>query len=625
MFVFEDIGWIGLITVLFILFHFLFEKILHFKNFTFLNVMFWRLEIIAGIYYAFTSLAIEALIWQFNPQFTIPTGVLTSLALVTLRSPLAAIINVFPSLIFYTLLFPISDLTYVMYGITTGAMTIYVLLDFFTKRAMMVKSLLMALVVVSAAAVYLVFLVEGSYYGREFYEATLLFGIFAGFTIGGVTYFMSVFKSANILFDSVTFAYYSYYRHAVARVAIQNLIKREKLKDGIYVVFKYNLMNSVSPEAREELTKQFLLEFEKSLPKNTIAFVVERDVHGLFLPIQNRGKIHDSLAGNAMAKRNSDDALRGIEKIFKRVEREYFSVLGERSFIQARAGASFYGLQDSSLVKLEQNAIFAANTFNSKGQNTVSLYDPKKLKNVLIDSKSLLNMDYALSLDNFDNELMGVYSLEQERWVGVYSQVQNASEFNLINSVREHIKLNGWVSEFDRYFAVNTLQELPPKEFDEIMFNYSPILLTEDVDFAQIESKISKFDLQPKNIIFVLDEVPNKKFQFENIQKAKEFGFKLAIQNITDLKTIENIDPNWIIISPENFSKDFSSFKNKVIFGNISSLENLKTAKKNGALFYSGALLQEEDISKNLDISYKKSKITLKQLINETEKGGNHG
>ncbi len=75
------------------------------------------------------------------------------------------------------------------------------------------------------------------------------------------------------------------------------------------------------------------------------------------------------------------------------------------------------------------------------------------------------------------------------------------------------------------------------------MFNYSPLLLSGTLDFDVIRNKISQLGVKPGQVIFILDDAPKKKWQFENIRKAHESGFGIAVYNITDKKTLELVKP----------------------------------------------------------------------------------
>ncbi len=356
------------------------------------------------------------MIWNFNNDYLISTGILTSVVIVTLRSPVAATINLFPSLVFQLLFFDISILTYVMYGIVFAGMIAYVLIDFSIPKTDFSKIGLGTTLIVSSFVVYFVFLGRNEFGGRKLYEQTLLLGVASVLIIAIVSYFMSVSKSANILFDSVTFAYLTYYRPAVALIAIQDIIQKQNTRQGIYGVFRHSLVTgAISDEGAKDIIRQFLADFEKRVPKDAIIFFVEKDVHGIFLPITKNGNLKSSLEGNRLTSRFADDMLKGIEKLFFRSQKEYVTSLGETANVKIRSGVSIYGLQDSSLSKLEENSLFALNSFNSKSENIVSLFDPSKLKEVLLDSKKLSNLDFALKLDNFENAFRGIYSLNENK------------------------------------------------------------------------------------------------------------------------------------------------------------------------------------------------------------------
>lgn len=308
-----------------------------------------------------------------------------------------------------------------MYAIVFSGMITYVIFDFIIPKALVSKITLSLTITIVSFIAYFVFLSGNVFNGRELYEQTLVLGLLCILDVTIVSYFMSVSKSANILFDSVNYVYLSYYRHAVALVTIADLIQKKKITHGVFGVFRHTMADEVPYETQKNISKVFLAEFEKKVPKDAIVFFIEQNVHGIFLPASSGGDINYSVEGNALPQRYASDLLKNVEKLFSKSEKEYVDEFGQSAFVKLKVGASIYGLQDSSLSKLEENALFALNSFNSRSQNIISLFEPKLLKDVMNDSQKLLNLDYALKLDNFENMFRGIYSKTKIEPVGVLS------------------------------------------------------------------------------------------------------------------------------------------------------------------------------------------------------------
>lgn len=308
-----------------------------------------------------------------------------------------------------------------MYAIVFSGMITYVIFDFIIPKALVSKITLSLTITIVSFIAYFVFLSGNVFNGRELYEQTLVLGLLCILDVTIVSYFMSVSKSANILFDSVNYVYLSYYRHAVALVTIADLIQKKKITHGVFGVFRHTMADEVPYETQKNISKVFLAEFEKKVPKDAIVFFIEQNVHGIFLPASSGGDINYSVEGNALPQRYAGDLLKNVEKLFSKSEKEYIDEFGQSAFVKLKVGASIYGLQDSSLSKLEENALFALNSFNSRSQNIISLFEPKLLKDVMNDSQKLLNLDYALKLDNFENMFRGIYSKTKIEPVGVLS------------------------------------------------------------------------------------------------------------------------------------------------------------------------------------------------------------
>lgn len=615
MFVLEDIGWATLATVIFILFHFLYERGLRFKRVVALNIKFWNIEIISGLYYSIVSLAIQLLIWNFGPSFFLPISVVISIVLITIRTSVASVINLLPSLVFFILNFNISILTYVVYITAFIGMTTYEISKFFIKRNWLAKVIMMSAILGASFIAYFIYLGTNNFLETSVYESTLILSLLSALMLAAVSYFISFSKSANILFDSVTYTYLNYYRHAVGIITIQNQIKAQEFKEGMFIILKHSYTKPLAEVDEKEIKFSFLSDIEKTVPKNSILFFIEEDTHGIFIPNAFKGNIKDSLKGNSLKLRAENDSLKGLEEFLYKSQKYYHTANGEIAGVNLKAGLSLYGIQDSSLAKLEQNASFALNAFNSRSENIISLFDPMKMKEVIEDTSKLKNMDQALKLDNFENKYRGIYSLKNKKFIGAISTIINNSEFNLTQSVREHIKFNNWIDEFDRYFAILALQEFSEAKIEKVFFNYSPLIKKSEMDIKTIVSKIKQLNINPTSIHFVLDETPKTTNQLKSISLFKDEGFKVVLENITDEKIINKVEPDLVIVSPSNFAKIAHFDLEKVIFSDIKTIEELHEAVDFGAKFIAGELINEENNMKNFDIFSKQSRIYLEDLL----------
>lgn len=615
MFVLEDIGWATLATVIFILFHFLYERGLRLKRVVALNIKFWNIEIISGLYYSIISLAIQLIIWNFGPSFFLPISVVISIVLITIRTSVVAVINLLPSLVFFILNFNISILTYVVYIIAFIGMVTHEVSKFFIKRTWLAKIIMLSTMVIVAFVAYFIYLGTNNFLETSVYESTLILSLLSALMLAAVSYFISFSKSANILFDSVTYTYLNYYRHAVGIITIQNQIKSQELKEGMFIVLKHSYTKPLNEVDEKEIKFSFLTDIEKSVPKNTILFFIQEDIHGIFIPNSFKGNIKDSLSGNALKLRDEDDNLKGLEEFLYKSQKYYHTANGEIAGVNLKAGLSLYGIQDSSLSKLEQNALFALNAFNSRSENIISLFDPKKMKEVIEETSKLKNMDQALKLDNFENKYRGIYSLKNKKFIGAISTIINNSEFNLTSSVREHVKFNNWIDEFDRYFAIIALQEFSDAKIEKVFFNYSPLVKKTEADIKTIVSKIKQLRIDASSVHFIIDEMPKTTAQQKTISLFKQEGFKVVLENIMDEKILTKVEPDFLIISPKNFTSKIIFDRERVIFSDIKTIDDLQLAVENGAKFIAGELINEENNMKNFDIFSKQSRIYLEELL----------
>lgn len=607
MFVFNDFGLILLGSLFFIIMSFLFEKLLQLKLLIRLNLTKYNRDIVYGVYITLISFFIELLLHYIESEFVVSFSALAMLVVLVKRNWISAIFIPLPSIIFAVLSKEINMLTYLMYGCAFVTTIIFICWFLFTKVHKYDLIIIASLIAISYTSGYVLYGFENSFsVHRDLIETTLLAAALGIVLLLIINYATKFSISANLLYESSTYHFDNYYRFEVAKKVIEKEIAEKKIKFGFFVLFSHEYEKSPNIDLNKELDAAFLKHVSKQLGNYAVFFNFANNVNGFFMPIKRSSlDIKKAIEGNKAWVRENSDPIKFLENIFTNVRKIYQTSFNTFVSIDTKAATCIYGIHDSSFEKLENRTFRVLNEFSDE-KNIVKIYNPLKEKKFIEEHENIVLMDDSLRLDNFSVAFFPVFSNKKTKTVAFLSTIENISEINLKQSTSDFVKFNNWEVEFDRYFAVRVLEKYAVDKQERLILKYSPIGKSENLNFSEIANKILQFDINPTKIVFYIDDFKNESLITKNIEAAREQGFGIAFKDPINLEFVKQIDPDFIILSPNSFNQEMHYNLDKVIFADIKNNDQLKLAISKDAQLFAGHALQEGPEIKRFSTQNKK-------------------
>ena len=412
-------------------------------------------------------------------------------------------------------------------------------------------------------------------------------------TIGAILAELIVFwllktsVSANILYDSINFAFSKYYRSQIMEKAIGEIIKKEKIRKALYIIFDIHVDTEKINE-KQEVIETILKDLEKELPQITIFFQSINNKYGAFLKFDENLNIKKLIDDNY--NYNPHDNLNFLRILLKKLSTNY--KLKNNQIINAyiNAGISIYGVQSYSLKKLEMNSNFILDYIKDNANNPIAVFDPIEFNKRKNDINDLLILNEAIDLSSLKLRFSPIYGTDNIN----IAEFVSSNEEEFIKSISEYVYGYGLIDIYNRYLAAMAI--IASKDFEgQIAIPYSFKEFGKlDINRFNRRLKIMNTNLSKLIFIFHSVELKKNKKSYDLMQLFRKNGAKFAfisLQN-NDQNLIDYFKPEYI------FAKRLENINLKweTIFTNVENEIQLDKAIKMGVKKFSGNLISSNSV-----------------------------
>lgn len=528
--------------------------------------------------------------------------------LVAVKETTISVIAIIPATLYYLFTDEITTSTYFVYG-TMFAMAISFNLAIFFSNNLIARNITYSIFLAASLIIWLIasYLFDDVYL-YEFSDQ-LLFTVI-GSIIGEliIFWFLKTSVSANVLYESINYSFSKYYRSQLKNQAIGDLIKNEKVKKALYIVFNIHVDSLVLDEIHE-VTETILKDLETELPDNTIFFQGEDSRYGAYLPVHANLDLNKLINDNYDYKAKDNlDFLRNILNKFSTAYR-----LKNKSIVNASvsAGISIYGIQSYSLHRLESNATFMLDYIKDTSMNPIAIFDPMEYHKRKKEANDLLILNDALDLSSLKLSFSPIYGTENINIAEFYS----INEEEYIRSISEYTYAHGLIDVYNRYLSASAL--IASKEFKGRIAIPYPFEELKELEINRFIKRIDLLGSELKKIVFIFHgiELSKDKDAKKKMESLREKGAKIAFISIEkNQKNLVNyFKPDFV------FTKylDDANIELNPILINIENESQLEKAIEKGITRFSGSVLSSKS---EPHILSKQSKI----YIEEKKIGGKH-
>lgn len=524
----------------------------------------------------------------------------------SLRETTISVVALVPATIYYLFVKDIDPSIYFMYG-TIFAMAISFKFAIFFSNNFIARSITYPIFIFVSL---LSWLFASLLYGEiDFYTSAneIIFT-----TIGAILgeliifWFLKTSVSANILYDSINYAYSKYYRSQIKEKVIGEAIKKQKINKALYIVFNIHIDTDKIYEKRE-IIETILKDLEDKLPSSTIFFQSIESKYGAFIPFYEKLNIKKLIDDNYNYK--PKDNLDFLRILFKKLSASY--KLQNNQIINANvsAGISIYGIQGYSLKKLEINANFMLDYIKLDSDNQVAVFDPAEYHKRKKDINDLLILNEAIDLSSLKLKFYPVYGVEN---VNIATFI-SSNEDDFIKSISEYIYGYGLIDIYNRYLSASAIIA-SGKYKGRIAIPYSfKEMINLDIDRFIKRLDIMNFKLSKLVFVFHGTDIKKDHKAKEVINNLRCNGAEIAIislkNNAEDL--IQYFNPEYI------FAKTLKDSNSKwdSIFINLENEVQLDKALKKGINKFAGNLISSKS---KPHILTKQSKIYIEDKMGGT-------
>ena len=609
-----DIGLILLFALSLTAAYFIYEKIMSFHQLSFLRNIKNIADAIDGITFGLFTLFFKFLLVYINNDFNVPLFVIIAIVMLLVKNLNISLISMSIPLIYYSISNEHPNITYLLIGTVASIILVYLFVDYFIDNFWSKISVIISISFLSFISLFVFSHGLEFGYKRLVIESSILVGLSVALVYFPLRTAIRFSISANILFESANFVFSNYVRHTFSQEAIGNNIKTNNVHKAIYGIFEIRIKDKISNDSRTEIVETVLSKLETFIPEKGTFFSYDENRFGFFMPIEGGVNIKEINLGIL----DSNNYFKNINQIFKNLNKLYKTLKGEIINVEVKAGTTIYGVQDSSIKRLEKCSLFALNNVNwNNNKIFIKNFDKIDYRNRLSDSEKLLLMDENINLNNFSNIFIPLLNKEGNPISSNFVFVENNSEYEIIQTVDELVRINGWKDVFDRYFSVEAINKSSRTNIS-LYIEYSLFILQNDFDIKEFEERLNKLKITSNKVTWLLslkDIALNNKFGY--IKKMVERGHNFAIKDankITD-NQINSMGITKIVVD-NNFK---NKLKTKVTIINpfIETEKEMENAIRNNIDLYGGILFEENQIAKKAN---KQSKIYIQDIKLRMEK-----
>jgi hypothetical protein len=237
--------------------------------------------------------------------------------------------------------------------------------------------------------------------------------------------------SSNLLFESTIYVFSKYIRHSLSEKIIGNYISQNKIQYGIFGLFEYNVLDKKEPN-NNEIRDSILTIFENNIDPKAILFSFQKNIFGFFIPKKKLSDLENKNVFSEIKK-----YLSPINVIFQTLDNTKYKV-------ETHTALSFYGKNENTINQLEKNCIFEIKNMNKKNNN-ISIFDYKKYKEKIINSKLIEFMDEQIDLNLFSNQKLKLYDIKNNEYISnfIYTDYSENYSGNVVfDSFEKILRIN---------------------------------------------------------------------------------------------------------------------------------------------------------------------------------------
>lgn len=532
MYVLTDMGLLTIFTISLTIVYFLYEKTLTVSALSFLSVKSYILDTVNGIFFGLFTLAFKFLLQQIDPDFNIPLFLIITIILLLVKNLNASLMSLFIPFVYYVVNSDNVEISYLLIGMITLVLIVYLFVEHYAKIKWIEISIFISIIFISFISMFVIAFSFHKGFNRMNLESSLMLSIAIPIIYFPPRTALRISISANILFESINYAYGSYVRRSLAPEAIGKIIKNNKIQKAFLGIFKINIHSNVSDERKKEVIETILSRFENHVPNTSSLFAYDDLTYGFFIEEKTPINIKELVEANGKGKRQ--DNLQYIDIFMRELSGHYKTIDGIIVEANVKAGISIYGLQSNSIEQLEDNAIFALNDFKNDPDTFVSIFNYKHFKSRVQDSIILSRMDSSINLNNFAISYIPLTYKKTGKIDSYYACIQNDTGYEIAQSVDEFVRINDWKRTFDRYFSIEILNKIRNSK-QKVYLEYSPLVLQKNFDVNTFVEKLIKIKINKKKVIWIISYKDINKNSFKVIKWAMEAGLQLAIKDIEEL------------------------------------------------------------------------------------------
>lgn len=557
MFILEDTGLIILFSVLLITSYFLYERVVVWKALSFLRIKKYILDSFDGLVFGAFTIAFRYILLQIDPNFNIPLFAVVSVIFLLFKNQTVSLFVFALPLINYTITTNEIAITFTLITIVLSLHLIHIFLEQFLSKST-TNLIIFILLATTSLLMMTVYKFWFEYdITRYTYENSLMIPISFIIIYISLRTSIRISISANILFESANFVFSRYLRRSLLNESAGVYIKENKVEKGILGVFEITLPDDTTDDEKQEIIRTILFDFENEVGEDVVLFSNSEIRYGIFSQLKNDLDWY-KLNPRSYESVESDKLL----SIIKSLNKPYITTKGRMIFPLVKIGVSYYGIQSNSIDRLEEDALFALHNIRYLEDEYISIFNYESKRRFLNDSKNVILLDDFLGLSDYENKYIKITNLKDIRFV--YST--NFDDYDIFNSIDEVLRINNWKSTYDRYFAIEAINEIRDKEWN-VIFEYSPILSNKNFDVDNFIRRIKKMNISPKRLkIIVSAKNINGDEEINKLLKLRENGVDFSIKDVQNYtKPIdEKLNPQFIILGNVDEYKRW--FKGKAFF-----------------------------------------------------------
>ncbi|RKX66754.1 MAG: hypothetical protein DRP42_02515 [Tenericutes bacterium] len=357
----------------------------------------------------------------------------------------------------------------------------------------------------------------------------------------------------------------NFVRITLSKEQTKAFITENKIERAGVFSFGIPTLNKLhNAEALSLLLKYLQDEINKAYPGVYINFMkFDNNSYGFFMEIPEEIDLDVMYAGNTVLQRKGDDFFKPLQKILNSVSIEKKSPV--------RVGVSLYGIHSYDLEELIDTSKYISRYLIDIGnKNAVSIFEPSKIKQILIDKSQLISMteihqnSHISLIKSYNPEGIILYPLFKA--TNKYGQ-----NIEVLDTIQTYTRSEA--ESIFRYYGMITLKASDKAEGKLVVPYLLSLFENSEFNLEIFKTKL-KMHRPLKDIIvgfYVINKRAFSPKELKIVEKLRKAGIKIAILNIDEAseKQYKELAPDYVFFK-----------KNRTVSGILSKHQkNPRTIK----------------------------------------------